>query len=63
MAVRKFHSRWKIYFQVLLAIFGLSLLAFGYLKVDMFLTTQKITDKRVTLQEQTQALDAYALIT
>ncbi len=63
MAVRRFHSRWKIYFQVLLVIFGLSLVAFAYLKVDMFLTTQKITDKRVTLQEQTQALDEYALLT
>lgn len=63
MAVSRFHSRWKIYFQVLLVIFGLSLLAFGYLKVDMFLKNQKITDKRVTLEDQTKQLDSYKLLT
>lgn len=63
MSVRKFHSRWKTYFQVLLIIFGLSLVAFAYLKVDMFLTNQKITDKRVTLEDQTKQLDAYKLLT
>ncbi len=63
MAVSRFHSRWKIYFQVLLVIFGLSLAAFGYLKVDMFLMNQNITDKRVTLETQTKELDAYTLLT
>lgn len=63
MSVRKFHSRWKTYFQVLLIVFGLSLVAFAYLKVDVFLTNQKITDKRATLENQTTQLDSYKLLT
>jgi len=63
MAKRKFHSRRKTYFQVLLVILGLFLVAFVYLKVDMFLTNQKITDKGVVLQEQTQQLESYKLLT
>ncbi|MFA6256280.1 MAG: hypothetical protein WC606_03780 [Candidatus Absconditabacterales bacterium] len=63
MSVRKFHSRWKTYFQVLLVIFGLSLVAFGYLKVDMFLMDQKITDQRVVLDDQTKQLESYKLLT
>lgn len=63
MSARKFHSRRKTYFQLLLVILVLSLVAFGYLKVDMFLTKQKITDKRVVVEEQTQQLESYKLLT
>lgn len=62
MSVKKFHSRWKIYFQVLLVIFGLSLAAFAYIKVDMFLLNQNITDKRAVLAQQTKELDGYKLL-
>jgi hypothetical protein len=44
-------------------IFGLSLVAFGYLKVDMFLMDQKITDQRVVLDDQTKQLESYKLLT
>lgn len=63
MPSSRFHSRRKIYFQVLLVILGLSLAAFGYFKVDMFLMNQKITDKRVTLEGQTKQLESYKLLT
>lgn len=59
MSAGRFHSRWKSYFQILLVIFGLSLVAFIYLKVSMFLMNQNITDKRVTVEEQTKELDNY----
>jgi uncharacterized protein YlbG (UPF0298 family) len=63
MSAGRFHSRWKIYFQVLLVVLGLSLVAFGYLKVDMFLKNQTIADKRVTLEDQTKQLESYKLLT
>lgn len=63
MSVSRFHSRWKVYFQILLVILGLSLLAFAYLKVDMFLMNQNITDKRVVLEDQTKQLESYKLLT
>ena len=63
MNTGRFHSRWKIYFQGLLVVLGLSLVAFGYLKVDMFLMNQKISDKRVTLEDQTKQLESYKLLT
>ncbi|MEI6672922.1 MAG: hypothetical protein WCL02_06440 [bacterium] len=44
-------------------ILGLSLLAFAYLKVDMFLMNQNITDKRVVLEDQTKQLESYKLLT
>lgn len=59
MSAGRFHSRRKVYFQLLLIIFGLSLAAFAYLKVDIFLMNQNITDKRTTVEEQTKELDAY----
>jgi hypothetical protein len=59
MRAGRFHSRWKNYFQILLIIFGLSLVAFIYLKVSMFLMNQNITDKRATVEEQTKELDNY----
>ncbi len=62
MATNKFHSRWKIYFQILLVIFGLSLATFGYIKVDMFLMNQNITDKQMLLEQQTKELDSYKLL-
>ncbi len=62
MSVSRFHSRWKIYFQVLLVIFGLSLATFGYIKVDMFLMNQNITDKQEVLEQQTKELDGYKLL-
>jgi cell division protein FtsL len=63
MSAGKFHSRRKSYFQLLLLVFGLLLIAFGYLKVDTFLMNQNITDKRVMVEEQTKQLDAYKLLT
>ena len=48
---------------MLLVILVLSLVAFGYLKVDMFLTKQKIIDKRVVVEEQTKQLESYKLLT
>ncbi len=63
MSAWRFHSRRKVYFQGLLVIFGLSLITFGYFKVDMFLMNQKITDKRVVLEDQTKQLDSYKLLT
>ena len=63
MSAGRFHSRRKIYFQVLLVIFGLSLVAFGYIKVDMFLTNQTIADKRVVLSWQTAQLQSYKSLT
>lgn len=63
MVVRKIYSKWKIYFQILLVVLGLSLVAFAYLKVDMFLMNQQITDKRVTLEDQTKELESYKLLT
>lgn len=63
MSSSRFHSRRKIYFQVLLVIFVLSLIVFGYFKVDIFLTNQKITDQRALLEQQTQELDAYKVLT
>jgi hypothetical protein len=48
---------------VLLVVLGLSLLVFAYIKVDVFLTNQKITDKRVVMEEQTQQLESYKLLT
>ena len=63
MSAGRFHSRWKIYFQVLLVILGLSIVAFGYLKVDMFLLNQNIADKRVVLSGQTVQLESYKLLT
>jgi len=44
-------------------IFVLFLVAFAYLKVDMLLTKQKITDQRALLEQQTQELDAYKILT
>ncbi len=63
MSVGRFHSRRKTYFQVLLIIFGLSLAAFGYVKVDMFLINQNITDKRIVVEDQWKQLESYKLIT
>jgi len=63
MSAGRFHSKRKNYFQILLVIFGLSLVAFGYLKVDMFLMNQNIADKRVMVEEQTKELDSYKLLT
>jgi hypothetical protein len=63
MSAGSFHSRWKIYFQILLVILGISLVAFVYLKVDMFLTNQSIADKRDILSGQTQQLESYKLLT
>lgn len=63
MNAGRFHSRWKIYFQVLLLIFGLSLVAFGYIKIDMFLMNQNIADKRDVLSGQNTQLESYKLLT
>lgn len=63
MSAGRFHSRWKIYFQGLLVILILALVAFGYLKVRMFLMDQNITDQRVTLEEQTKQLESYKMLT
>jgi hypothetical protein len=63
MATSRFHSRRKIYFQVLLVILGVSLVAFGYLKVDMFLVNQNIADKRTVVEDQTKQLESYKLLT
>jgi len=63
MSAGRFHSRRKIYFQILLVILGLSFAAFGYLKVDIFLMNQTITDKRDTLSGQTVQLESYKLLT
>lgn len=63
MGAGRFHSRRKVYFQALLVVLGLLLIAFGYLKVDMFLMNQKIADKRVVLEDQTKQLESYKLLT
>ena len=46
-----------------MVILLLSLAAFGYLKVDMFLINQNITDKRVVLEDQTKQLESYKSFT
>lgn len=63
MSIPAFHSRWKTYFQVLLIVLGLFLVAFAYLKVDMFLMNQEITDKHAVLSGQTAELESYKLLT
>lgn len=63
MGIPAFHSRWKTYFQVLLIVLGLFLVAFAYLKVDMFLMNQEITDKHAVLSGQTAQLESYKLLT
>jgi len=63
MRVGKLHSPWKIYFQVLLVILGLWLLAFAYLKIDIFLMNQKISDQGNVLSAQTLQLESYKLLT
>jgi len=63
MAVSRFHSKWKIYFQGLLVLFGLALVVFGYFKVDMFLMNQNIVDKREVLSGQTAELASLKLLT
>ena len=63
MSVHRLHSKWKIYFQILLVILWVLLLAFAYLKVDMFLMNQTITDKRQVLSWQTAQLKSYTLLT
>lgn len=63
MSAGSFHSRWKIYFQILLVILGISFVAFVYIKVDMFLTNQSIKDKLDVLSGQTQQLESYKLLT
>ncbi len=63
MSAGRFHSRWKAYFQILLVVLGLGIVAFGYLKVDMFLMNQTITDKRATLSGQNAQLESYKMLT
>jgi len=63
MPVIKLHSRWKIYFQILLVILVLFLLVFVYLKVDIFSMNKDISDKRNLLSTQTKQLEAYKLFT
>ncbi len=63
MVVSRFHSKWKIYFNILLIVFGIAFLTFCYLKIDIFLTKQHIDDQQDLLQKQTKQLEAYTLIT
>jgi uncharacterized protein YlbG (UPF0298 family) len=63
MGIPTFHSRWKTYFQGLLIVLGLLLLAFAYLKVDIFLMNQQITDKGQILSGQIAQLESYKLLT
>ena len=63
MADIRIHSRWKIYFQLLLVVLGLSLAAFVYLKVGIFLTNQTLDNKRTTVETQTKEIASFKLLT
>ena len=62
MTVSTGRSRWKIYFQGLLIILGLLVVAFAYLKVDILLMSQ-VANKREVLSWETTQLEAYKLLT
>jgi len=58
-----FHSRWKIYFQILLIIFVLSLLWYIVLLVGVRLNNSKIADQNKLIESQNKEITYYKSLT
>lgn len=58
-----FHSRRKLYFQLVLALLILSVLGLVFFKVYGFFVNQQIKDQQVVLTDQTKIVDTYKALT
>jgi len=63
MAQSWFHSRWKIYSQIFLIIFILSLLSYVVLLVAIRLNNNKIAAQNKVIEQQNQELSYYKSLT
>ncbi|MFA7717391.1 MAG: hypothetical protein WC875_01645 [Candidatus Absconditabacterales bacterium] len=63
MANIGFHSRRKVYFQVILGLFVLSILGYLFFLGDGFLVRQTIASQNKVLKEQTAIADSYKALT
>lgn len=59
MAATGFHSRWKLYFKILLFAFLALFGVYAYARIMIFLTNKQLADTRVVVQEQDATLLKY----
>jgi len=56
---KRFHSRRKAYFRLLLFVLLLGVGLFAFLQVSMFMTKQTTADQQLVLDQQNQELSDY----